>query len=261
MEKVKYLNSLEILLPVCMVIAIISIGVVLLNFHFQKKLYSQQIERDQLKVIHQTELLSSSFSVQEEERKRIAQDLHDELGAILSIIRMNLKVLEDRGNKNTDSADIKCIRLLTENALTTVRNISHQLMPPQLEKFGLIRTLEAVIQPINDAKNIEIQLTNALGDIKLSWNTNLALYRITMELINNTIKHAKAQNITLRFSFINDYIECYYTDNGIGIVASKIDEGLGLKNIEGRVTALNGVLKWGNIAHTQGFFANIQIPI
>lgn len=258
------INDTFAILPFVLVVFIITIGVVLLNLHFQKNLYNQKLAQEKLNAFHQTELLRSSIDAQEEERKRIAQDLHDELGAVLSIIRMHLKVIEETGiNENNlqQSKTVENVRQLAETALATVRTISHQLMPPQLEKFGLIKTLEAVINQINSTNKILIQLTTTNKDAILNWDINLGLYRIIMELMNNTIKHAAATKIDLHINFSTNSIDCTYADNGIGIDLQKNNPGLGLKSIEGRVAALNGKITYGNIIEGQGFFANLQIPL
>lgn len=266
METIKNLNFFNALLPLALIVFIIAIGVVLLNQHFQKNLYLQKIEKETLKSLQQNELLRSSIHVQEEERKRIAHDIHDELGAVLSIMRMHLVMLE---NQNADNAGnfenmlpgLKNARQLSDTALASIRNISHQLMPPQLEQFGLIKTLETVVKQMNDAGAINIRLTALLGVTKLPWPIGLGLYRITLELINNTIKHAGAKNIVIVFGCDSKYITCIYSDDGKGLSTPDQINGLGLKSIEGRASSLGGIAKFGNSSTRCGFHAIIKIPV
>jgi signal transduction histidine kinase len=263
METIKDLNFLDTLLPLAVIVFIIATGVVLLNQHFHKKLYQQKLEQETLKTVHQNELLRSSISIQEEERKRIAQDLHDELGAMLSIMRMHLVMLELQNPAPPENIlpGLQNARQLSETALASIRSISHQLMPPQLEKFGLIKTLESVTDQINDAGRINIQLA-LLSDIpELSWDINLGLYRISMELITNTIKHAAAKNINIDFGWLTGYITCMYTDNGKGLTQSHPGNGSGLKSIEARASALKGTVEFGNTTDRNGFYAFIKIPV
>lgn len=263
METTQKLNFLNALLPLALIVFIIAIGVVLLNQHFQKNLYLQKIERETLKGMHQNELLRSSIHVQEEERKRIAQDIHDELGAVLSIMRMHLIMLEDKNADDSGNilSGIKNARQLSENALTSIRNISHRLMPPQLEQFGLIKTLKTVVEQINDAGKINIRLAPMEGITGLPWSIDLGLYRITLELINNTIKHADAKNIMVIFGNDSQYLTCVYTDDGKGLSAPEQVNGLGLKSIEGRASSLGGIAKFGNSITRSGFNAIIKIPL
>jgi signal transduction histidine kinase len=236
--------------------------VVLLNQQFHKKLYHQKLERETLKGLHQNELLRSNIYIQEEERKRIAQDLHDELGAVLSIMRMHLVMLEQQSSGMDEKilSGLKNTRELAETALVSIRSISHRLMPPQLEKFGLVKTLETITDQINEAGKIQIQLTAAPGISEMSKDINLGLYRITMELISNTMKHADAKNICIDFSCHPGYVTCQYSDNGKGLPETSLQHGLGLKSIEARVSALKGTVESGNNKEAEGFFAFIKIP-
>lgn len=244
------------------VVFIIGIGVVLLNQHFQKNLSDQKLKQQTLRNIHQKELLLSSIHTQEEERKRISQDLHDELGAVISIMRMHLLVLEQKNTGKDDKllAELQHVRKLSETALASVRNISYQLMPPQLGSFGLIPTLESMISQINKTNEITIEINNSLSMTDLTWINTLGLYRIVMELINNTIKHAAAKHVRIDFFQQGEFIKCQYSDDGKGLPEKNMKAGLGHKGIEGRVTALGGLLEWGSGAGG-GFYANIQLPM
>jgi len=239
---------------------IIGIGVILLNQHFQKNLSVQKLKQEELKSIHQNDLFLSSIHAQEEERKRIAQDIHDELGAVISIMRMHLVMLEQQSTEETLRAGLQNARQLSETAITSIRSISHQLMPPQLQSFGLIATLESVIRQINKTNQISIALNSAFSNTDLTWIINLALYRIVMELINNTIKHAEAKHVSIDFLLHGKYIRCNYADDGKGLPNEHSSKGLGHKSIEGRVSALGGTLDWGN-SPAGGFYAIIQLPL
>lgn len=262
METIKDINFLNTLLPLAVIIFIIGIGVLLLNQQFQKNLTDQKLKQEALKNRHHNDLLRTSIQAQEEERKRIAQDLHDELGSVLSIMRMQLVLLEQQSKDREASllAVLQSARQLSEKAMADVRSISHQLMPPQLESFGLIKTLESVIWQINNTGEITIQLNCPTPMPELSWNIHLGLYRIAMELINNTLKHAEAKQVKIDFDCADRHITCTYYDNGKGIPANNIPAGWGHKSIEARVSALEGKLEMGN-RENGGFYAIIKLPI
>lgn len=260
METIKDLSFLDTLLPLAAIIFIIGIGVVFLNLHFQKNLSIQKLQQEALKNIYQNDLLRSNIQAQEEERKRIAHDLHDELGAVISIMRMHLMILE---KQSTDCAEgiqdgLQNVRQLSENALSSIRSISHQLMPPQLESFGLLATLDSVIGQINRSGEITIELTSSASMESLSWIMNLGLFRIVMELINNTIKHAGAKVVTINFSRNSQHLICHYRDDGKGLPKDYTSKGMGHKSIEGRINSLGGKLEMGN-GETGGFYAIIQL--
>lgn len=242
------------------IVFIIAVGVVLLNQHFQKNLFRQMLEKEEIKNRHQHELLESSIAVQENERKRIAQDMHDEIGAVLSISKMHLQQLENQENANTAILPaLQNVRSLMETAISSMRRISHELMPPQLETFGLLKTLEAVAAQANKTKGINMLVQNDNELPPMDWKLSLGMYRIIMELVNNTLKHSRADTVHILLEHTGSHLQCTYTDNGIGLQDHADHDGLGLKSMEGRAQSLGGTItiaKPGN-----GFEAMVSIPL
>lgn len=260
METAEKLSFSTGILPFVIVVFIIALGVILLTQQFRKNLYRQKLKEEELKSEYQQEILRASILAQEEERKRIAQDLHDELGATLSIVRMHLLQIEQQNHEAGQSGPaLQNARNLTETALSSMRRISHQLMPPQLENFGLLKTLNAVAEQLNKAGNLHVQIVCLNEPANLSWPVKLALYRVCMELINNTIKHAKASKVLIELEGNADYVSCRYTDDGVGLGSQKPDEGLGHKSINGRVVSLGGSVFIGT-AVGGGFLCYVKIP-
>jgi len=254
-------KTLEILLPVIGVVFIITVGVVLLNQFFQKTLIREKLEKEELKNSQQLELLRSSIQVQEDERKRIAQDIHDELGAVLSITKMHLQQLEEKEKNNTGELlpALQNIRSLTESSLASMRRVSHELMPQQLETFGLVKTLETVAAQASKTGSIEVNIITSANMPELSWPVKLGLYRIIMELINNTLKHAGAKRILIQLKATQHDITCTYTDDGTGFKKNNTSDGLGHKSIEGRANAMAGSVSFNDTGN--GFEAVITIPV
>lgn len=212
----------------------------------------------ELQYQHQRELLKMSIDIQETERKRIAHDLHDELGAVLSIARMHLVHLESLPSSADTLQGLQQARTLTENALVTMRRISHELMPLQLQKYGFINTLDSLAQQINDTNGVQVNLITTDSELRWSLPAELGLYRITMELINNTLKHSKANQIQIEISQSMEHIVIVYTDNGIGL-PSQPQYGMGLRSIDTRISALGGTFEIVSEPGT-GFTARIIIP-
>lgn len=214
--------------------------------------------KQKTKYQHERQLLISTVQTQEDERKRIAQDLHDELGAVLSIARMHIvQIQEDEGNNNLKTG-LQQACTLTESALATMRRISHELMPPQLEQFGLIKTLRAIATQTNEARQIEMELI--ADDDSQRWPVSVerGLYRVCMEMVNNTIKHANAKHIQIQLNQNQEYILFTYTDNGRGL-PENYTAGQGFRNIEARVNILGGTFHINN--YVSGFSASLQIPV
>jgi signal transduction histidine kinase len=244
MEKTEELNFLSALWPFIGIIFLIVLGVLLLNQQFNKKLYAQKLEKEKLKARHQFELLRASIAVQEEERKRIARDLHDELGAALSMTRMHLVQIEQMSATYdpTLTARLQNVRSMTEQALASMRRISHELMPPQLETFGLLQTLETTAAELNKLNQLQMEI-QVLGNFpRLPLATELGLYRVCMELINNTIRHSQADNILIKFEQENARLRLDYRDNGKGFPEGTMKKGIGQRSIETRVHSLGGDL-------------------
>jgi len=228
--------------------------------HFRKNLYRQTLEREELKNKHQRELLKASIEAEDNERKRVAQNLHDELGAVLSIIRMQLVQLEQQNNTDKKlHGSLNRVRTATESALASMRNLSHEMMPPQLEEFGLIKTLRAIIHDLNDAGEIKGQLYADMSIDRLPPSAELSLYRLCMELINNTIRHSQADSLSIQLFKQHSNFQLMYSDNGKG-VPKDFTAGHGFKNMEARIATLDGTLVWGNVSGG-GFYARAEIQL
>lgn len=260
MEKHSEIDLLSALLPFSLILFIIALGVVLLSQQFNKNLYKQRLKHEELKNKSQQELLRVSIDTQENERKRIARDLHDELGTTLSLIRMQLVQLEEHPDDPKFKEKLGESREITESAIAAIRRISHLLLPPQLTAFGLVQTLQTLCKQVSTMNGIACTLSVDTPFPKLQANMELGLYRVCMELIQNTIKHADATAIHLWLGVTGTSITFHYTDNGKGLPESTSSTGMGHKNCEARVQALNGHLKIGN-QNENGMFVQITIPL
>lgn len=219
---VLYIADLEVL----MLGILLSYQVYLINLEKQKLM----IEKSKLK----DSLLDTEYTIQEKEREKIAHNLHDDLAIHLVLSKLALS------NQNPD---YNYIKQNLEIGLTKIRNISRNIHPSILKTFGLQRAIEEQVENILKLNNHTINVHFDFSPLKNADN-DIHIYRIVTELLNNTIKHAKATKIDIRFSFKieNDlpYFSCHYKDNGIGMDITKIDEGFGLKNIIGRIEFLKG---------------------
>lgn len=261
MEKTEAVNFLSALWPFIGIVFLIVLGVLILNQQFRKKLYSQKIDQEKLKAKHQFELLQSSIAVQEDERKRIARDLHDELGAALSMARMHLVQLEELNAENPElTKRLQNVKRMTENALASTRRISHEIMPPQLESFGLIQTLKSTANEINKLGELQIEISSGDSVPKLNLQTELGLYRVCMELINNTIRHAQAKQIRIELKEEEANLHLHYSDDGKGLPQGDLKKGMGLLSIETRIHSLGGKFRLKNcIPNGIDFAASIPV--
>ncbi|NUO03200.1 MAG: sensor histidine kinase [Saprospiraceae bacterium] len=238
------------------IIFLMSIGILImvaLAFAFvwyfnraQKLILRQQMQNQQLELQYQQELLQKNILVQEEERRRIASDLHDEISSKLNVLHLNLHRLRkmEPQTPNYDQT-VDDINSLISNTLDATRRISHELMPPTLEDFGLIEAVKELSQHVSQSEAAAIHFESEptreeIGDA----TTELNLFRIIQELINNSLRHGKATSIDIQFLNRDPYIELYYRDNGKGFdVTQSGKKGLGLRNIESRVQIIGATFQ------------------
>ena len=204
----------------------------------------QQQQLEEMLQEQERKAISSMINGQEEERERIAKDLHDRLGSMLSVVKIHYKSVEDnleKIQKETKSQYEKANELLDE-ACEAVREIAHNMVSGTLTKFGLVPALKELKQKIEETKKLQIELLSHGLDNRLDNKTEIQLYRIIQELLNNILKHAKATEVTIQLLKIKHGVNIMVTDNGIGFDAENliIHEGMGLKSIRARVEEMNG---------------------
>jgi len=227
------------LTPLLLVILLVMVGLAIVVV-LVSSLALQRIarERDKLKTAeleHQRKLLANSLDVQERERKRIAADLHDELSSKLSVARLTL-YRKDLGHEHLRQE----VSALVDQAITTSRNISYDLYPPLLAEFGLVDTLRDYIHPLRGARSIDLNALSESGSRRLEPNTELHLFRIAQELINNALKHSGADAIILDLRVTGTSACLRVADNGAGFDTDRARSGWGMRSLESRVQVLNG---------------------
>ena len=220
--------------------------IVILFFYFsRKKIIQKEIEKKNLEINYQKELLRSVIITQETERKRIAQDLHDDISSKLNVVSLNTHLLKTPNLSESELEEItNNITNLTTNALENSRRIAHDLLPPVIEKFGLHAGIEELVLEYNSTKNVNVVYKNELQFNLNNIDRQLHVFRILQELLNNSVRHGKAKNVSIYFHEDNNVNFCEYKDDGIGFEKNNFEnqKGLGMKNIESRVNFLNGEL-------------------
>jgi signal transduction histidine kinase len=215
-----------------MLFLLLMAGLLILFFHFsRKKIIQKEMEKKDLIIAHQKHLLHATIITQEEERKRIARDLHDDISAKLNIVSLNSHLLNGRITEEEKEEVVSNIITMTGKALENSRRIAHDLLPPVLEKFGLKAAIEELCDEFATAKNTKVTLNINADFTKLDEIAQLNLFRILQELMNNSLRHGAADLITLSFTSTESALKLVYTDNGKGfdikLLAQKT--GLGMK--------------------------------
>lgn len=199
---------------------------------------------------------------EEQERKRIATELHDGMGSMLSTLKLNAESIE-LDEKHLSSKELIAYRNiidLIDKACVELRNISHNMIPTGMEQFGLIQSLQSIIKKINNSGKTIFNLDTYNLNDRFNRELELSLYRITLELINNIIKHSNAKNATIQLIKNEESITLMVVDDGKGFEVNKIKEGMGLHNIKSRVDVFNGKLTIDTQPQRGSTFI-IEIPI
>lgn len=217
-------------------IAFVFLGIVAW-FIYRNNKYRQD-EKLQAEIFRQQDLTAKAlFETEQNERIRIARDLHDGVGQMLSLVKMNLSTLNA-----SDSAVQKAIAL-TDKTINEVRNVSHNLLPEELN-FGIVRALENLAEKVNASGTTKMSITipEQIQSVQFEKQNELSIYRIVQEVVNNMIKHADANEINLFLQPKEDQVLISIKDNGQGFDLSGKDKwkGIGWKNINARVNMLDG---------------------
>jgi two-component system NarL family sensor kinase len=224
------------------VMLILAGTIVLFITFYQKRMFEARLKQQVLESQFQQKVLEATLDSQESERSRVAGDLHDSIGGMLSAVRVGLSAI-GRQLPNTHVLDAQ--KQMLDDTIESVRKISRELMPATLEKFGLIPAVRELCEKMQATTHIQIGLME-LGETRpIDNRRQLMVYRITQELLNNAFKHSKATYIEVVFNF-RENLYLIVEDNGIGMSPRQMAESgrksLGLFNIQSRVQLLSATV-------------------
>lgn len=232
---------------VIIVILLFMILGVLLAWSWQKRRRMQQMAETEREQAKQKELRSKAIlEAEEKERIRIATDLHDGVGQLLSAAKLNLSSLESKIKIETPDQEMafKNALSLVDDSVKEVRMVSHNMMPHTLLKLGLASAVKEFITKIQGTPNLKVNLEIVGLNERLEQEKETVLYRVIQEVVSNIIRHAKASELTLQMIRHEKELSVLIEDNGVGFDTSKMNdfEGIGLKNIISRVEFINGTV-------------------
>lgn len=253
-----------LLLVLSAIMVIVAISMVFLTFTWRKRLFEKNLILDRIKAEKDLEIAQTMFETQEKEREEIAKDLHDEIGSVLSLLKMNLSKKNSDFNKLNDSLTLQNEIQLMDTVIDRIRTITNELTPSTLLKFGLFNAIQNHCSHINDSEVFTIScIQKDFIEQELSLNLKVNLYKILLEIINNITKHAEANKVLIEFETIKNECVISISHNGNGISQKNYEEmkikslGLGLKSIATRIAILQAELTF----QTEQPHTIIKIPI
>ncbi len=207
----------------------------------------------------QKALLASILETEEKERSRIAKDLHDGIVQDLTAIKFQLNTI---ANNSTEQLKTQLSILLNNVDATSkeVREISYQMMPVTLRELGLLKAIQELLNRSLNKNNIQFEFNSFGIEERLSEKIETTVYRICQELINNTIKHSQASNVSLLLQVRNNILQLTYEDDGIGFNSTTVQKGIGLNSLNSRIEMVKGSLEFDATSST-GTTAYIRIPL
>ncbi len=204
----------------------------------------------------QLELINAIEDTQTAERKRIAQDLHDSVGGSLALLKNKIRTVVE--HQDSPSKELLSTLQTVEKTSNDVRQIAHNLMPSELIKFGLVSAIQSILDQLN-SEELKAQLYAHNMEQRIDTVKEVHLFRITQEVIQNVLKHAKAKNLTVYLNKYAKHLSLMVEDDGDGFVENT-NEGLGINGIKQRVEQLKGSLNIDS-SSGRGTTFNIQIPV
>jgi two-component system, NarL family, sensor kinase len=224
----------------------LTIGLIVFIIFHQRKVIRYQLKLQRMEQDQQKLLLNASIRLQEEERQRIAADLHDDAGPLLATARLYLNENLVNLDKSTQLQSIYNAKQIIDDTIQLIRNISHSLMPPTLKNFGLESAVNDLFQKISGSGSMNASSRFHDYRERLQAENELIIFRVIQELVNNILKHSNASFIHLTQNTSGNKFFIRLHHDGRGITQNdfnklnKSNVGLGLKNIQSRLKVLHG---------------------
>lgn len=225
----------------------------LIQMHRRRSLHQQEVL--DLKTRYEKTIMESQLEIQEQTFRNISQEIHDNIGQVLSLAKLNLNTIEEEHV----SDKIRLTEELLGKAITDLRDISKSLHPEKIADIGLVNAIRNELQMVQKVARIKTELLCEYDDLALNKETSIIIFRMIQEIINNILKHAKAKHITVTIQKAAAQTTIEIKDDGVGFEVEKLqstESGIGLKSIGQRCALINARF---NINSLPGQGTTIQI--
>lgn len=260
-------NNIQLIMIGTIGMALLAIGLVVFVVIHQRRIIRYQKQLQKLEEEQQKILLNASIRWQEEERQRIAADLHDDAGPLLATARLYLNENLLKQDISTQLQSIYNAKQIIDDTIQLIRNISHSLMPPTLKNFGLESAINDLFQKISGTGAINASCRFHDYRQRLVPEQELLIFRVVQELINNILKHSNSSfmHITQNIQESRFYLRLHHDGRGITQddfeKMNKSSLGLGLKNIQSRMKVLQGSINFEKDVSQTYYKITIDIPV
>jgi len=246
---------------------LLAVGLIVFIVFHQRKVIYFQLRMKKMQEDQQQMMLQASIQSQEEERQRIAADLHDDAGPLLATVRLYLNEGLIHQDQGTQLQSIYNAKQIIDDTIQLIRNMSHNLIPPTLKNFGLESAVNDMFQKINGSGSISASARFHDYKRRLKLEYELSIFRVLQELVNNTLKHSHSSFIHLTQNKTDQYIYIRMHHDGEGLTQTEYEKlrdtpkGMGLKNIYSRVKILNSKILFEKDSSNTYYKVTIEIPV
>jgi signal transduction histidine kinase len=260
-------NNIELILVGTIGMALLTIVLIVFVVFHQRRVIRYQKQLQKMEEEQQKILLNASIRWQEEERQRIAADLHDDAGPLLATARLYLNENLLKQDVSTQLQSIYNAKQIIDDTIQLIRNISHSLMPPTLKNFGLESAINDLFQKISGTGAINASCRFHDYRQRLVPEQELLIFRVVQELINNILKHSNSSfmHITQNIQEGRFYLRLHHDGRGITQddfeKMNKSSLGLGLKNIQSRMKVMQGSINFEKDLSQTYYKITIDIPV
>lgn len=253
----KEIVTLIIAISILILILSLVVVIVLINYKTRQQIYLREKEAMQKEFINQ--LMQAQLETQEDAFAQLGQELHDNIGQLLSTTKMLLGITERNLSEVPDT--LKTAEETLGKAIQDIRALSKSLNREWLQQFNLLENLNNELERINTVGEVQTKMNTTLIGLPLPAESQVMLFRIVQEALQNCIKHAKAKNIQVTLITKNDDLELFIKDDGTGFNGEKNSgKGVGIINMQHRAKLLGGSISWQAV-EGNGTEVYIRIPL
>jgi signal transduction histidine kinase len=241
----------EILIAFSCFFALMTLAFIALFITYKNRIEREQDALNLAEINFERQISEASMKAEQQERAQIAMDLHDEVGALVTVLKINvLNAQNNLGDSQKAQAILIETEELIEKTAESIRGISTRISPPTLVKMGLDITFLELIKTINSSDQIQIIYKSTIQEKRFSMEIELNVYRIFIEILNNIIKHGNTELVEVDFYVTASGLTLNFSYKGIGLTNKEVqnqlrnEKGSGLKSIQSRLNNLKASIDY-----------------